>query len=230
MKTKILLLILLCPVFIFGQTWDYPIKPGTEQWKKIKTYKEQLEVYNIPIDVLERISTKELVNVCLSYPEWRLISAYDNYQTGFSTINQIFNGFNELLSRKDAAKELLEKYKSMDPLAIKKDWTLIEKGTYAFSFVCIEILLSNPSIIAKLTNEEESSFLKEAIKKYKGKESISDIYSLWDLSPTSGICMNILEKRGMKFNEVEQKSVKLNLITNNKKVLDYIIEESEKKL
>lgn len=51
---------LLCPVFIFGQTWDYPVKPGTEEWKKLKTGKEKNEACQIPENVLKKISSHEL--------------------------------------------------------------------------------------------------------------------------------------------------------------------------
>ena len=41
--------------------WDFPIKPGTEKWAKLKTEKERFDAMQIPKDILSQMSTKELV-------------------------------------------------------------------------------------------------------------------------------------------------------------------------
>ena len=41
--------------------WNYPILPGTEEWKKFKTQQEKVDACQIPEDVLKAISTNDLV-------------------------------------------------------------------------------------------------------------------------------------------------------------------------
>jgi hypothetical protein len=73
--------------------------------------------------------------------------------------------------------------------------------------------------------------LKEiAISKYRDKKKLPGIYSLWDLSPTVGICLNIFEETNA--NAVNNDSViKLfqhRLMTDDPDVLDKIVELSKK--
>lgn len=67
---------------------------------------------------------------------------FNNIQTGFNTLKQSFNGFQELLSRSDAGSELLKVYKSMNPDEIRHIANDTLKGDFSFHFVAIEILCS----------------------------------------------------------------------------------------
>ena len=64
MKTYQLLIILLFfmpDTFLHGQSgYEYPIKPGTEEWKKLKNIKEKVEVCLIPDSIHHILSTEEL--------------------------------------------------------------------------------------------------------------------------------------------------------------------------
>ena len=76
MKKIILLLLLTISIVTLAQepaTWDYPIKPGSEEWLNIKDYSKRLELLNIPQDELTNISTNELVKICVDYPQMGLI-------------------------------------------------------------------------------------------------------------------------------------------------------------
>ena len=48
--------------------WDYPVKPGMKEWATFETREQMAKACQIPFDVLNTISTKELVTVCLNYP------------------------------------------------------------------------------------------------------------------------------------------------------------------
>jgi len=72
--------------------WDFPVRPGTEEWKKFTSIEEQYAAYNIPTDLLQRISTAELVQTCLKYPEWGLMYAFQLDKTLlYSIINKSIN-------------------------------------------------------------------------------------------------------------------------------------------
>lgn len=70
---KVLLLIFL----FFGMTgfcqtriipYDFPIKPGTDEWAKLKSGKEMAEICNIPDSILTSLTTEALTITCLNYP------------------------------------------------------------------------------------------------------------------------------------------------------------------
>lgn len=210
--------------------WDYPINPDIEEWKNFKSYDEQLKAYDIPPEIIKKISTAELVKTCLAYPEWRLINAYTDRQKGLANVMNLFNGFHELFTRNDAAKELIKVYVKMDPLIIDRSWTPLQKGTYSFQFTCIEMLLSHNAIIRQLDEPDTRILLNEAISKYENKKQMPDIYSLWDLSPTAGLCLNILDKDGIFVkSKPDLQLFQQTFMTEDIEVLNKIIEASEKR-
>ena len=92
LKRIIIILLTITPFTLLAQkevTWDYPIKPGTEEWKSLKSYDEKLNAYNFPIEVLEKMNKKNLVKTCLAYPEFRLIMTRNSIQEGYSYIKSI---------------------------------------------------------------------------------------------------------------------------------------------
>ena len=125
-------------------TWDFPVKPGSEEWKALETYQARLNAYNIPEELIGKIPTAELVKICLAYPEWGLINAFNDRLTGCSQVLKLFNGFAELFTRKDAAKELISVYAGMDPLRVNQYGTALEKGQYGSQFTRIELLAVGP--------------------------------------------------------------------------------------
>lgn len=210
--------------------WNYPIHPGTEEWKSLNNYAEQLRAYNLPPELIGVISTEELVKTCLSYPEWRLINAYSNRQIGLANIIGLFNGFHELLKRTDSGKELVKIYIKVDPLSIKQNWTPLQKGTFSFQLTCIEMLLSHEAIINQLDQSYIQTLLDVAILKYKKKKQLPEVYSLWDLSPTAGLCLSILDKEGMLLTKTPDLLLFLRtFMTADIEILDQIIETSEKR-
>ena len=234
MKQLIFIFMVLISFSAIGQekkaVWDYPVKPGSDEWKKLQTIEEQFNAYNIPQDIIKDISTEELVKTCLSYPEWGLIHAYNDRLTGFSVIVSLFNGFRELFERKDAVTELLNAYNKIDPLNVSSDWTDLQKGRYCFQFEKIEMFLSQKPMINKLDKDNIRNLRDIAVAKYRKKKMLPQVYSLWDLSPTVGICLNIIEKYNSENVEgiPEIKIFKHNLMSNEIQVLDTIVDLSEK--
>ena len=207
--------------------WDFPIRYGTPEWSSLKTVEEQFNAYNIPYGILKQVSTSELIKICMHYPEWGLMHAYNSRVAGFSILCDYFNGFRELLRRDDATLELMNEYKSLDPLAIEKDWTDLRKGEYAFKFTKIEMFLNIPSMIDKLDKEDILNLKEIVISQYNNKRSLLDIYSLWDFSPTVGVAINIIEKENadiFKSMQAEINYFRYYLMSDNLDFLDSIIE------
>ncbi|MCG6187625.1 hypothetical protein [Maribellus maritimus] len=123
MNFKFIILIFFVPFISFAQTeevtWNYPVHPGTEEWNTLNSFSERLNAFNIPGDILTEMTTENLVETCLAYPWWILITSRDNNQAGYDYLKSVFNGFRELENRKDAGKEFL---KSTKKWILKNDW------------------------------------------------------------------------------------------------------------
>ena len=206
-------------------TWDFPVNPSTSEWKELKSYEEQLLAYNIPEEMMKKISTPELVKVCLAYPELGVINAFNDRRVGLNNMMSHFNGFRELFARNDAAKELIKAYSNLDPLAIGKNWTLLQMGNYGFHISCVELLLSHGRMIDKLDSQDIQVLLEVVVLKYNSKKQIPEVYSLWGLSPTAGLCLSIIDKDGeFSKNNTKLLSLKRTFMVEEIEVLDSVIE------
>jgi len=205
--------------------WNFPVQYGTPEWATLKTVEEQYNAYNIPAEILQSISTEELVKVCLAYPEWGLINAYNSRRAGFAVLVNLFNGFRELYEREDAAIELLKEYKRLDPLAVESDWEPLQQGRYSFQFTKIEMFFNFRRMIDKLDNAGIRNLKETVISKYEMKKMLPNIYSLWDFSPTVGVYLNIIEKENAAIleNVPDINYFRYYLMSENIEFLDYII-------
>lgn len=94
------------------ESYEYPIKPGDDEWYEFTSLQEKIEACAIPKEVLSSMTTEALVKTILDYPLLANVYAYENYITGFESVKSYFPGVEELLSREDA-QECLVKYRSM---------------------------------------------------------------------------------------------------------------------
>lgn len=173
MKKIIVLLLLAIPIISFAQekvTWDFPVKPGTNEWKALKNQKEKLDACQIPDDILKDIPTSELMELSFTYPLIYDILAFNSAQAGIDQFKKKFNGFSEFLQHEEAADLLMERYSNIQPRGYSKNWTEIEKGYYSLELIAMELFLSQNEIISKLSTLEKKKLVKELIKKLEEKD------------------------------------------------------------
>ncbi|MEA3306790.1 MAG: hypothetical protein U9Q34_03295, partial [Elusimicrobiota bacterium] len=161
------------PLEVALDVYDFPVKTGTEEWKAFKNHKEMLKACQIPDTVLQKISTKGLLETVLNYPLFWDIFAYSgNFQQKFEKMSAKFNGIQELFKRKDIGTELLKKYRYMNPAGFEKDSSDEEIGEYLFNFYEVEILLAQNDFRANLTEAQLVELKKEILAKDEIKKQI----------------------------------------------------------
>jgi len=195
MKTKKMLLIMLFyPFFAFGQIWDYPVKPGTDGWACIISSEEQLNLVQIPNDILARISTDELAKLCLKYPLFFEYTAFNDERMAISLMIKKFNGLRELSEREDGTIALMKIY---DQMKIQEKEGYVEKGEYSsvLHFEYMELLLSSDVFINQLSVEKQKELRKMTVVKYGKKLEHIDIYGLSGIKTSlllSSVIINIV--------------------------------------
>jgi len=170
MKTNIVF-IFLFTILLFGNAYsqnkngvyDFPIKPGTNEWKALKTHDEMLKVLKIPENVVKSMNTQDLLNTCLNYPLFSDIWALNNLQNGFDYVIKDFNGLQELLKRDDLHIEIVKKYKDIKVTGYEKTWTDLEIGTYIIELAKIEMLAARSECLAKMIKEEKKQMIEKAL-------------------------------------------------------------------
>lgn len=92
--------------------WDYPVKPGTDEWVNLDSYNERIKVCQIPDKILFCLSTEKLTDICLRYPFIYDVFAFNDWNAGLDNLFSTFNGIRELYKRTDVSKELLKRYQA----------------------------------------------------------------------------------------------------------------------
>jgi len=220
MKNNLLIfLFATLSLFCFSQqskersSWDFPIKPGMKEWKKLESHQAMVEVCQIPDNILPTLSTDELAKICLDYPLFFTMKAFNNLQEGFNQVSKEFNGFQELFKRDDAGSVLLHIYKTIKPEMIIYKETNLEKGSFIQQIFYLEFILAQNVIISKLNNEGIQELLKECMNKLDSKANYN--FSTFSTQTTPLIMTRTLEiKEFSKYKIENQKSEKYKYFSN----------------
>lgn len=133
---KLILLIVVSVNFIFTicaqNSYNYPIKPGSEKWNAFTTHQEMIDACQIPQDTLDRISTQKLFLSIVTYPLLGDIFFFNNMQLGFDELKTNFSGMREFLKRKDIASIVFDYYNEIDPLLMNENSTISNKELNMF--------------------------------------------------------------------------------------------------
>jgi len=220
MKNLILSFVFLCICFLSGYAqekivWDYPIKPGTKEWAAFETGEQMVRACQIPLEVLNTISTKDLAAVCFNYPLFVNYMAVNDERKGVNATIFQFNGLQELSQRKDGTQELIKVYADY-PILSKTQKDINSTDYYSpFKVSFLELVLSDNVFLSKLDNDELEALRKIAVNKYADKLEDDDVYSLYSIKKTMLLIAVIMNKQ----NKTETQDV-VNMFIQNYNHLD----------
>jgi len=132
-------------------------------------------ICQIPENIIQEISTLDLLIDCLNYPLFTDVFAFNNINTGFSKYLNDFNGFRELLNRSYVGTELINLYREANPENFRTKKTIMEMGDAVVYLSEMELIISYPKIIETLSEEEKKEIIIELLLKKK----IKSLYPLW---------------------------------------------------
>ena len=158
--------------------WDYPIKPGTEEWRQLKTNEEMVRTCQIPEEVLSSISTEDLTILCLRYPRLWHFTAFENTNTGLDQLFSEFNGIRELYQRKDVSRSMTKRYtEKIQSLSFLEDNNDdAEKGSFIISVSVMEALLSRIERQDSEGNDNLKEVLQCLVAGYEEKLKYADYF------------------------------------------------------
>jgi len=99
--------------YIITEPYDYPIIPGTNEWKSLTSHKQMIEACKIPENILKNMTTEALFETMMNYPLLSDMLFYDDKDLGYKIMKENCSLFNELFSRSDV-KEVFELYASSE--------------------------------------------------------------------------------------------------------------------
>lgn len=149
-------------------TWDYPVKPGTAKWESLNSLEQKLEVCQIPTDVLQKVGTEELVEMCVNYPLRFNYFAYGNTIMGIDVNIEQFNGLQELMKRPDNAKSLFFRIKQFNEYLAGKKLTADELVSLTNMRAVVMAIMSRNMVLDNMlvgSHEEVAKYLINMLEK-----------------------------------------------------------------
>lgn len=160
-----------------ADVYVFPITPleNPDEWKRLESHDEMVKVTQIPDDILEKISTKGLIETCFNYPLFGDIFAYNSYNQGLDTLNEQFNGFRELYNRKDLAKEIILFYQNIDYKSVINS----TDPYFTLRLRFIDYYVAQDEVLVVFNKEERNELLDATVKALESKsQSFSDTLSI----------------------------------------------------
>lgn len=157
--------------------FDYPISISDDTWVNL-SYHEQLEICNMPQDLLQKCSTNELADLVLEYPFLIDVLAFNSCDLAISHLADISNICEEFFTRDDAISILLDKYAELEVdytelvntsrVSVGRESGYVAELFLQTYFAAVYDSLSDIQV-SKLTDILESKYLE--------KEGLCDDYS-----------------------------------------------------
>ena len=171
--------------------WNYPVKPGMEEWNQLETEQERIDVLQVPEEVLANLSTEDAVRLSITFPLFGDFLARNTPQKGFAVMLSRYNILRNLLSRRDAGGFLIAAYKDASLSGFK---TLPYSNEFwSLKLFYLELLLSQKDILLSLSHEEKLVLMTEARSKYFEKIGNENFASLPETLFSLKIMATILE-------------------------------------
>jgi hypothetical protein len=215
MKNFLCIILLLNGLYAHSQfivkddVYDFPIKQGSKEWAEIESVEKRIAALQIPDNILSDISTEGLLETCLAFPHLTDILFFDNYQKGFEALVGEFNGFQELLKRKNLITVMLKKYKNLatDVTSLRSQ-NSVEQGRFTFRHFVLEFMLTQDVVFKNLNLEQEKQLFLLNSEHKKIKNSYLNIFSSLNFLPTNVLyAKKIINDPNFKFESAEQKRI-----------------------
>lgn len=227
--------ILILSLFSYSQekeeTWDFPVKPGTEAWASLTSTQEMIDTCQIADDILSKLTTAELAELCLNYPLLGDMLVTNDFQKGFEVMSSFFNGFQELKKRNNAGMELLKLYKDFKLQSFQEKKG--EETTNVFLDMCIDVIMAQPVFLQQFDNQQEDKLMEASLNRLERRQQIGD--SHYRQKTTTVILSRLLvKKEGLaQFDKLgKDRFLLLNnhFILQDTTIIDAIKQKSEKYL
>ena len=91
--------------------WEYPVRPGTEEWIALESLENRREACRVPQEALEAMDTAALLETALDYPFCLDMLAFDNAESGYRyqlTHNTALAALQERTDRQEVVQGRLE--------------------------------------------------------------------------------------------------------------------------
>lgn len=198
MKKIILYLLIVIPTIAIAQndkaTWDYPVKPGSEEWK-YSPYVEKLQKNQPPASEINQLTTNDLLNLCLKYPFNKDILLFNNPNNAMRKVLKESFGWQEFIKRKDAVEIFIGYYNKLPTAKIEAIPDEKERNNERFNFYFFEKLIAESDFAINANLNLKKLLLQTLLKKHNEKKIYPIQYHGYVYYSTISAMLKIMEEQ-----------------------------------
>lgn len=158
--------------------FDFPFTVDDSEWRSYKSAEDRMKALQIPEELLPKIPTKELLDICLDFPYIMDIYSANKLQDGYKWLFDKFNGFSEFIGRKDAPSVLLEKVKSGLNKSVNTANVLYKRKLfYATQHLLTELMIVDDPILNQLTSIQKEQLIAALSNNSKIRSQYSSVFT-----------------------------------------------------
>ena len=174
------------------------LKPGDAEWDFSRyTVQDIKQKLLLPDALLKLMTTADLLEVCLDYQYSIDFMFFDDTQQGISALRNEFNGYNELLQRKDLVETMLMKYRvklrSVDIMAQQEQLVM---GAFSIHFMLFKMLVAQDEVLESINRKQLRQLIALSIEAWNMMAERPEVFSSIHCSSILFLFSRIIVREG----------------------------------
>ena len=157
----------------------YPVDQRDEKWE-LMDFREQCELCQVPKEIIQALSTEQLLDVVSRYPLIQTICIYDTLEIGVETVaEEQFTALGELMDREDIYPVCWKMYQEFDLSTLQeKDADDTEKEDMIYASYLVEYVLSRKEAYEYFNEKERKEIWQRTrdVKKQREEYASSGVW------------------------------------------------------
>ena len=172
--------------------WDYPVKPGSEEWR-VTSYAEIVKKSQPPKELLNSWDTETLFKYCVEYPFNKVIGMYNNPNDGFSRVYEQSTVWQEFAQHKDALRIIISYFEDRPYIRLFEMKDIRIRSNELFTLYFLEKFVSETDLTEHLDASDKRKLANTILQSHNRKKDHPDM--LFGIPYNSSLCalLKILE-------------------------------------
>lgn len=165
-----------------NETYDYPLRPGTEGWRGAKNHDELRRLSQIPSNTIAHMDTRTLLISVTRYPLIGDILVFPSFSRGIERLKENFSAFDSLLRRHDVIEALIWGYGAHDPVSVNELKDPVAIGEHMLASSLLEFTIADLVKHLDIHADQRQQLQAALMSKYRQNEKFVDKFGRIGLS------------------------------------------------
>jgi hypothetical protein len=194
--------ILVCIIFIsfaaMAQekkvTWDYPVKPGTEEWRET-SYSEKIKRSQPEKELLKSWTAEILFQYCINYPFNKVTLLFNNPNDGFKRVYEQSVVWQEFIQRKDAIDVLAKYLESRPYKRLFEINDVEERNNELFTVFFLDKVVSETNFVSSLDIQNRKKLTNIILQNHQSKKNYPEEFTGFHYNSSLSAMLKVMDDK-----------------------------------